>query len=129
MRRKKNYSAANSAKPILYAVLLAMFNQLSGINAILYYAPRIFEMAGFSQRHLISNRYYIGGANLIFTFLGMTIIDKVGRKTLLITGAIGMVIFLALTAFSFKSTGSANQYVIFYLIGFIAFFALSRRAR
>ena len=58
---------------------------------------------GSARRLLSYNRYYIGGANLIFTFLGMSIIDKVGRKTLLITGAIGTVIFLALTAFSFKA--------------------------
>ncbi len=81
-------------KPILYAVLLAMFNQLSGINAILYYAPRIFEMAGFSHAASYLQPVFIGGANLLFTFLAMTIIDKVGRKTLLITGAIGMIFFL-----------------------------------
>jgi sugar porter (SP) family MFS transporter len=115
-------------KPILYAVLLAMFNQLSGINAILYYAPRIFEMAGFSQKASFLQPVYIGCANLIFTFLGMSIIDKVGRKTLLIVGAVGMSVFLALTAFGFQSTGSANHYVIVYLICFIAFFALSQGA-
>ncbi len=115
-------------KPILYAVLLAMFNQLSGINAILYYAPRIFEMAGFSHSAAYLQPVFIGGANLLFTFLAMTIIDKVGRKTLLITGAIGMIIFLGLTAYAFRSTGSANQYVIVYLIGFIAFFAFSQGA-
>ena len=115
-------------KPILYAVLLAMFNQLSGINAILYYAPRIFEMAGFSHAASYLQPVFIGGANLLFTFLAMTIIDKVGRKTLLITGAIGMIIFLGLTAYAFQSTGSANQYVIVYLIGFIAFFAFSQGA-
>ena len=124
----ENLFSRKFAKPILYAVLLAMFNQLSGINAILYYAPRIFEMAGFSQKASFLQPVYIGGANLIFTFLGMSIIDKVGRKTLLITGAIGTAVFLALTAFSFNSTGSGNQYVIFYLVGFIAFFALSQGA-
>ena len=124
----ENLFSGKFAKPILYAVLLAMFNQLSGINAILYYAPRIFEMAGFSKQASFLQPVYIGGANLIFTFLGMSIIDKVGRKTLLITGAIGTAVFLALTAFTFNSTGSGNQYVIFYLVGFIAFFALSQGA-
>ena len=104
-----------------------MFNQLSGINAILYYAPRIFEMAGFSQQASFLQPVYIGCANLLFTFLGMSIIDKVGRKTLLLTGAVGMFIFLGLTAFAFRS-GTANHYVIVYLIGFIAFFAMSQGA-
>jgi sugar porter (SP) family MFS transporter len=124
----ENLFSGKFTKPILYAVLLAMFNQLSGINAILYYAPRIFEMAGFSKQASFLQPVYVGGANLIFTFLGMSIIDKLGRKTLLITGAIGTAVFLALTAFTFDSTGSGNQYVIFYLVGFIAFFALSQGA-
>jgi MFS family permease len=105
-----------------------MFNQLSGINAILYYAPRIFEMAGFSQKASFLQPVYIGCANLLFTFVGMSIIDKVGRKTLLIIGAVGMFIFLALTAFAFQSTGSANHFVILYLVCFIAFFAMSQGA-
>src|SRR6202166_1619639 len=114
-------------KPILYAVLLAMFNQLSGINAILYYAPRIFEMAGFSQKSSFLQPVYVGCANLLFTLLGMSIIDKVGRKTLLITGAIGTIIFLSLTAFAFN-TGTSGHFVMVYLVGFIAFFALSQGA-
>src|SRR5690606_33847071 len=67
-------------KPILYAVILAMFNQLSGINAILYYAPRIFELAGFDQQLAYLQPVFIGGANLLFTCLAMMIIDKFGRK-------------------------------------------------
>jgi sugar porter (SP) family MFS transporter len=124
---EENLFSRKFRKPILYAVLLAMFNQLSGINAILYYAPRIFEMAGFSKQASFLQPVYIGGANLIFTLLGMSIIDKVGRKTLLITGAVGMIIFLGLTAFAFN-TGSANHLVILYLVGFIAFFAMSQGA-
>ncbi len=124
---RENLFSGKFRKPILYAVLLAMFNQLSGINAILYYAPRIFEMAGFSHEASFLQPVYIGGANLLFTFLGMSIIDKVGRKTLLITGAVGMIIFLGLTAFAFNS-GSSGHYVIIYLVGFIAFFALSQGA-
>ena len=77
---EENLFSAKFRKPILYAVLLAMFNQLSGINAILYYAPRIFEMAGFSQKASFLQPVYIGGANLIFTLVGMSIIDKAGEE-------------------------------------------------
>lgn len=115
-------------KPILFAVVLAMFNQLSGINAILYYAPRIFEMAGFSKEQAYLQPVFIGAANLLFTLLAMSVIDKFGRKTLLIIGSIGMIVFLALTANAFNTPGATGSYVIVYLIGFIAFFAFSQGA-
>ena len=115
-------------KPILFAVVLAMFNQLSGINAILYYAPRIFEMAGFSKSEAYLQPVYIGAANLFFTLLAMTLIDKFGRKKLLIIGSLGMIVFLALAAKAFNDPVSGGSYVIAYLIGFIAFFAFSQGA-
>lgn len=115
-------------KPILYAVILAMFNQLSGINAILYYAPRIFELAGFEKSEAYLQPVYIGAANLLFTLMAMTVIDKFGRKKLLLTGCIGMIVFLGLTANAFGSDGGANSNVLIYLIGFIAFFAFSQGA-
>jgi len=115
-------------KPIFYAVLLAMFNQLSGINAIIYYAPRIFEMAGFNQANAFQQSVYIGAANLLFTLLAMSVIDKFGRKKLLLIGAAGMIVFLALTALAFNSSGGGGTSVIVYLIGFIAFFAFSQGA-
>jgi MFS family permease len=105
-----------------------MFNQLSGINAILYYAPRIFEMAGFSHAESYLQPVYIGGANLLFTLLAMTVIDKFGRKKLLMIGSLGMIIFLALTAHAFATSVEGNKAVLFYLIGFIAFFAFSQGA-
>jgi sugar porter (SP) family MFS transporter len=131
---------ARYIKPILYAVLLAMFNQLSGINAILYYAPRIFKMAGFDEGQAYLQPVYIGAANLFFTLLAMTLIDKFGRKKLLIVGSLGMIVFLGLTALFFRNAdvagaaataaaaGSGNSYVLFSLIGFIAFFAFSQGA-
>lgn len=115
-------------KPIFYAILLAMFNQLSGINAILYYAPRIFEMAGFNKADAFQQSVYIGLANFLFTALAMTVIDRFGRKRLLLMGAVGMVVFLALTAVSFSNPEAADKHVIIYLIGFIAFFAFSQGA-
>lgn len=118
---RKKYS-----KPILFAVLLAMFNQLSGINAIIYYAPRIFEMAGFDKAHSYLQPVYIGAANLLFTLLAMSFIDRFGRKKLLLIGSVGMIVFLGLTAMAFQGGASGN--VIYYLIGFIAFFAFSQGA-
>ena len=115
-------------KPILYAVLLAMFNQLSGINAILYYAPRIFEMAGFSKAESYLQPVYIGGANLLFTILAMTVIDKFGRKTLLLVGCVGLIVFLGLTAYAFSPGGHLGTNVLIYLLGYIAFFAFSQGA-
>ncbi|WP_290707590.1 MFS transporter, partial [Flavihumibacter sp. CACIAM 22H1] len=104
------------------------FNQLAGINAILYYAPRIFELAGFSQADAYLQPVYIGAANLLFTLLAMTVIDRFGRKKLLIIGSVGMILFLGLTANAFSGDLAANRYVLLYLIGFIAFFAFSQGA-
>jgi len=112
--------------PIIYAVLLAVFNQLTGINAFLYYAPRIFEMAGFSRELAFLQPIFIGGTNLVFTLIGMSIIDKYGRKKLLLSGAVGMFIFLILAAFGLKS--GASDFLLYYIIGFIACFALSQGA-
>jgi len=114
-------------KPILYAMLLAMFNQLSGINAILYYAPRIFEMAGFDKNDSFRQSIYVGAANLFFTLLAMTVIDKFGRKKLLIIGSVGMTVFLGLAAYVFKEKMGGSM-MLYYLIGFIAFFAFSQGA-
>ena len=108
--------------------MLAIFNQLTGINAILYYAPRIFEMAGFDRENAYLQPVFIGLANLIFTMLAMSVIDKLGRKTLLLIGSVGMIVFLGLTAHAFSADVSGNRLVIVYLIGFIGFFAFSQGA-
>jgi MFS transporter, SP family, xylose:H+ symportor len=115
-------------KPILFAVLLAMFNQLSGINALFYYAPRIFEIAGFDKSNAYLQPVYLGAANLFFTLLAMSLIDRFGRKKLLLIGSVGMIAFLTLTGISLSTIASGNTYVVFYLIGFIAFFAFSQGA-
>lgn len=116
------------AKPIFYAITLAIFNQFTGINAILYYAPRIFEMAGFDKENAFLQPVYIGIANIIFTVLAMAVIDKLGRKTLLLIGSVGMAAFLGLTAYAFSADVSGNSFVMVYLIGFIGFFAFSQGA-
>ena len=125
---KESLFSGKYNKPILYAVLLAMFNQLSGINAILYYAPRIFEMAGFDKAEAYLQPVYIGAANLLFTIIAMTVIDRFGRKTLLLIGCVGLVVFLGLTANAFSSGGNLGKNVLFYLLGYIAFFAFSQGA-
>ncbi|GAA0881814.1 sugar porter family MFS transporter [Sphingobacterium siyangense subsp. cladoniae] len=129
--RKESLFNGKYKKPVFYAVLLAMFNQLSGINAILYYAPRVFAMAGFDQADAFQQSVFIGLANFVCTILAMGIIDRIGRKKLLLIGAAGMTLFLILTASAFGSmhvAGSQNPFILIYIVGFIAFFAFSQGA-
>ena len=113
--------------PIFLAVSVAMFNQLSGINAILYYLNDIFARAGFSAVSSELQAVLIGFTNLVFTVLAMSIIDKVGRKTLLLTGGLGMAACLAGVAIIFLS-GANQGLLVWLLVGFIAFFAFSQGA-
>lgn len=115
-------------KPVMYVVVLAMFNQLSGINAIMYYAPRIFEMTGLARDTALLQAISIGLTNMIFTLLAISVIDKFGRKTLLIIGSVGMVIALGLVTWTFYTQDFGGYAVMFYLVGFIAFFAFSQGA-
>lgn len=87
--------------PILLAFLVAFFNQFSGINAILYFAPRIFEMTGLGAKAALLQSVGIGVTNLIFTFVGLWLIDRLGRRTLLMIGAFGYIGSLGLTAWAF----------------------------
>ena len=87
--------------PIMLAFLVAFFNQLSGINAILYFAPRIFEMTGLGAKAALLQSVGIGVTNLIFTFIGLWLIDRLGRRTLLFIGSFGYIISLGLTAWAF----------------------------
>ena len=87
--------------PILLAFLVAFFNQLSGINAVLYFAPRIFEMTGLGEKAALLQSIGIGVTNLIFTFIGLWLIDRLGRRTLLYLGSFGYIISLGLTAWAF----------------------------
>ncbi len=87
--------------PILLAVMVAFFNQLSGINAVLYFAPRIFEMAGLGAKAALLQSVGIGITNLIFTFAGLWLIDRVGRRTLLYIGSFGYILSLGLTSWAF----------------------------
>ena len=115
--------------PIMCAVLLAVFNQLSGINVIMYYAPLIFEKAGASTNAAMLQAVAVGVTNLVFTIVAMFFIDKFGRKTLLLIGAVGMFVSLAGAAFHyyFENLFSGVGIVIF-IVGFIGFFAFSQGA-
>ena len=113
--------------PIFLAVTIGMFNQLSGINAILYYLNSIFAYAGFSKVSGDLQSVAVGATNLLFTMIAMSVIDKLGRKTLLLVGSIGTCLSLAGVAAIFL-TNRHQELLVWMLIGFIAFFAFSQGA-
>jgi sugar porter (SP) family MFS transporter len=110
---------------IFLAVTIGMFNQLSGINAILYYSNYIFASAGFSSNSAALQTVGVGLVNLLATFLGMSLIDKLGRKTLLLIGAVGMTVALAGVAAVFY-THAHQALLVWLLVLFIVFFAISQ---
>ena len=113
--------------PIFLAVSIGMFNQLSGINAILYYINDIFVHAGFSKVSGDLQAVAIGGTNLFFTMIAMSVIDRIGRKTLLLVGSAGTAACLAGVAYVFF-TSRHEGLLVWLLVGFIAFFAFSQGA-
>jgi len=113
--------------PIFLAITIGMFNQLSGINAILYYLNDIFAKAGFTKVSADLQSVAIGATNLVFTILAMSIIDRAGRRTLLLIGSVGTAICLAGVGAIFLS-GSHENLLLWCLIGFIAFFGFSQGA-
>jgi len=122
-------------KPIVLAILFAAFNQLAGINAIIYYAPRVFELAGLGANSSLLSTIGIGTVNFIFTLLAINLIDKYGRRTLMLIGSFGLIACLSLVSLAFfsleaqQSSFLANGYIITVLLMlFIAFFAFSQGA-
>jgi sugar porter (SP) family MFS transporter len=113
--------------PIFLAVTIGMFNQLSGINAILYYLNDIFAAAGFSKLSGALQTVAIGSMNLLATLLAMSVIDKLGRKTLLLIGSVGTALCLAGVARIFL-THQHQEYLLWFLVAYIAFFAISQGA-
>ena len=113
--------------PIFLAVTIGMFNQLSGINAILYYLNDIFARAGFSKVSGNVQAVAVGATNLIFTMIGMSVIDRIGRKTLLLIGSLGTAACLAGVSVIFFS-GRHENLLVWLLICYIAFFAVSQGA-
>jgi sugar porter (SP) family MFS transporter len=113
--------------PIFLAVSIGMFNQLSGINAILYYLNDIFAKAGFDKTSSDVQAVAVGATNLLFTIIAMSVIDRLGRKKLLLTGAIGTAMCLAGVAYIFASKAHEKM-LLPLLIGYIAFFGFSQGA-
>jgi MFS family permease len=111
----------------MLAIAIGFFNQMSGINAILYYLNDIFKSAGFDKVSSDLQAVAIGATNLLFTVIAMSVIDRLGRKKLLLTGAAGTAVCLAGVAIVF-ATGRGEQLLVWLLIGFIGFFAFSQGA-
>ncbi|HEX8424701.1 sugar porter family MFS transporter [Hymenobacter sp.] len=114
--------------PVLLAVAFAFFNQVSGINAIIYYAPRIFEMTGLGQGAALLSSAGIGLVNFAFTLLGVNVIDRFGRRTLMFVGSVGLILTLGLVARAFYSEQFTGYTVPVLLFVYIAFFAFSQGA-
>lgn len=123
---KTTFFSGRYSKPIKLVILFAFFNQVSGINAIIYYAPRIFEMTGLADSAALISTTGIGLINLIFTMLGMFLIDRAGRRKLMLIGSLGLIVSLALVAVAFFTEQFSG--VPIYLFAYIAFFALSQGA-
>lgn len=125
-KTKTNFFSKQFRWPILLAFLLAFFNQASGINAIIYYAPRVFEMTGLGTSSALLSSTGIGLVNLIFTMIGLSLIDRFGRKLLMYIGSIGYIISLGLMAYAFYS----DQYtgMQFFVFMFIAAHAVGQGA-
>jgi len=115
------------SKIIWLAFMIAFFNQLSGINFILYYAPEILEKAGLAAKESLFNSIAIGSTNLIFTFVGLYLIDRLGRKTLLIIGSIGYIVSLSLVSYAFYAH-SGPVFLMTFLLLFIASHAIGQGA-
>lgn len=113
--------------PLMLAFLMAFFNQFSGINAFLYYAPRIFQEAGLEQNTALLSSIGIGIINLIFTLIGVALIDKLGRKILMYAGSIGYIISLGLVSAAFYF-GWGGLSVPIFLFLFIASHAIGQGA-
>ncbi|TNF41943.1 MAG: sugar porter family MFS transporter, partial [Cytophagales bacterium] len=129
MKQKAGFGALFSPRffsSTLLAVLIAFFNQVSGINAIIYFAPRIFEMAGISTENALISTIGIGLTNLFATFLGLYLIDRLGRKKLMYIGSFGYIISLSLMAYNFLGPGIPSFWLPIFVFGFIASHAVGQ---
>lgn len=125
--RSKRFFSSKYKTILWLAFFVAFFNQWSGINFILYYAPEILERAGLAAKESLFNSIAIGGTNLVFTFVGLYLIDRLGRRTLLIIGSLGYILSLTMVAWCFYSGASTGLLLSFLLI-FIAAHAIGQGA-
>jgi sugar porter (SP) family MFS transporter len=114
--------------PVFLAISFAIFNQVSGINAIIYYAPRIFEMTGLGRQSSLLSTAGIGIVNFTFTLIAINFIDRIGRRTLMLIGSVGLIATLAMVSRTFYMQDFNGFGIIIYLLIYIAFFAFSQGA-
>lgn len=114
--------------PVFLAIAFAVFNQVSGINAIIYYAPRIFEMTGLGRESSLLSSVGIGAVNFLFTLLAINFIDRFGRRTLMLIGSVGLIVTLGLVSRAFYLNDFGGFSVTILLLVYIAFFAFSQGA-
>ena len=126
-QQKEKLFSGKFKKPLFLAFLLSFFNQLSGINFVLYYAPEILERAGLASSESLFSSISIGVINLIFTFVGIALIDRLGRKQLLYIGSIGYILSLAMVGWCFYS-GSSSILLLLFILVFIASHAVGQGA-
>jgi SP family arabinose:H+ symporter-like MFS transporter len=117
---------APKIKPLLFiGIILAVFQQITGINTIMYYAPKIFANVGQSNDSALLQTILIGGTNLVFTLVAMVLIDRFGRKLLIVIGSTGMMLMLAGLSALYFTNLTSGVLVLVFILGYIAFFAAS----
>jgi sugar porter (SP) family MFS transporter len=121
------FFCAKYRKPIMLAIAIAAFNQLSGINALIYYTAHIFRMAGYGSTDALLQSVIIGFTNLVFTVAAMAVIDHFGRKNLMLVGSVGYIVSLSAAAYSFY-TGTGGKMLLASLVVFIASHAFGQGA-
>lgn len=126
-QENQGFLSKKYSKPLTLAFLLAFFNQLSGINFVLYYAPELLEKAGLAAQDSLGNSIAIGGVNLVFTLLGMYLIDRAGRKTLMYWGSFGYIIGLSMVAYAFYA-GLSSTFLLTFVLVFIGAHAIGQGA-
>lgn len=123
---KEKLFTSNNRYPIILAILVAVFNQMSGINAVMYYSPRIFEMVGYAKDSALLQSVSVGITLFVFTLVGMALIDRIGRKKLLMIGSVGMTFFLGMVSKTIFTTINGSVWMLVYMTGFITFFAFTQ---